>query len=64
MQNKKLILIMGILVLLVGGAAFVAGRMLNQKVSPAGAGGPPEVPIIPFRSNLFQPKNFPKLRLK
>lgn len=34
MQNKKLILIMGILILLVGAAAFIAGRMLNGKVSP------------------------------
>ena len=40
MQNKRLILIMGVLVLLVGGAAFIAGRMLNQKVGPVGPGGP------------------------
>lgn len=41
MQNKKTIVALGIAVLLVGGAAFVAGRMLNQKVGPAGPGGPP-----------------------
>lgn len=34
MQNKKLILIMGVLVLVVGAAAFVAGRMLNGQISP------------------------------
>lgn len=39
MQNKRLIFILGILVLLAGGAAFVAGRMFNQKVGPAGPGG-------------------------
>ena len=36
MQNKKLILIMGLLVLLVGAAAFVGGGMLNNKASPLG----------------------------
>ena len=41
MQNKKLILIMGILVLLVGVAAFVGGGMLNNKANPGlfGFGG-------------------------
>jgi hypothetical protein len=36
MQNKKLILGMGILVLFVGGAAFIAGRTLNRGGSPLG----------------------------
>jgi hypothetical protein len=36
MQNKQLILITGALVLIVGAAAFIAGRMLNQGVSPLG----------------------------
>lgn len=43
MQNKKLIVVMSILVILVGAAAFVGGRMLNQGVSPLGlfgSGGP------------------------
>jgi hypothetical protein len=40
MQNKKLGLILGILVLLVGAAAFVAGRMLNRGVGPLGLFGP------------------------
>jgi hypothetical protein len=39
MQNKKLILSMGVLVLLVGVAAFLAGRMLNNKVNPLGLFG-------------------------
>jgi hypothetical protein len=34
MQNKKLIFILGGLVLVVGAAAFVAGRMLNGQVNP------------------------------
>ena len=42
MQNKKLILVMGILVLLVSVAAFMAGRMLNSGVGPVGLGGPIE----------------------
>jgi hypothetical protein len=40
MQNKKLFVILGLLVLVVGGAAFIAGRLLNQKAGPAGSGGP------------------------
>ncbi len=39
MQNKRTILIMGVLVLLVGAAAFVGGRMLNNKVNPLGLFG-------------------------
>ena len=39
MRNKKLILILGILVLLAGGAAFVAGRMFNSEVNPLGPFG-------------------------
>jgi hypothetical protein len=43
MQNKKVFLIVGLLVVLVGAAAFIGGRLLNQKVGPlglAGLGGP------------------------
>ena len=36
MQNKKLVLGLSILVLLVGAAAFIGGRMLNQGVNPLG----------------------------
>jgi hypothetical protein len=34
MQNRKLIIGLSILVILVGAAAFVAGRMLNNRVNP------------------------------
>jgi hypothetical protein len=36
MKNKKVIVSLGIVILLVGGAAFVAGKMLNNKVNPLG----------------------------
>ena len=39
MQNKKFIFIMGGLVLLVGAAAFLAGRMLNSNINPLGLFG-------------------------
>jgi hypothetical protein len=39
MQNKRMILIMGVLVLVVGAAAFVGGRMLNGNVNPLGLFG-------------------------
>ena len=40
MQNKKMIVGLSILVLLVGAAAFIGGRMLNQKAGPLGLGIP------------------------
>jgi len=40
MQNKKMIFILGMLVLVVGVAAFIGGRMLNGKVGPLGLGLP------------------------
>jgi hypothetical protein len=39
MQNKRVILIMSLLVVIVGAAAFVGGRMLNSNVSPLGLFG-------------------------
>lgn len=53
MQNKKLFIILGIVVIVVGAAAFVAGRLLNQGVGPMGflglplgkGGGPMSVSI-------------------
>jgi hypothetical protein len=39
MQRKRLLLVFGVLVLLVG-AAFLGGRLLNQRVHPVGVGGP------------------------
>ena len=40
MQSKKLYVILGVVLLLVGAAAFVAGRMINGKVGIVGLGGP------------------------
>lgn len=40
MRNKKLYIIFGVVILLIGTAAFVAGRMLNGKVGSVGLGGP------------------------
>jgi hypothetical protein len=40
MRSKKLVLIFGVAVLLVGAAAFIAGRMLSQGVEPIGLGMP------------------------
>jgi hypothetical protein len=40
MQNKKSFVILGIIVVLVGAAAFIGGRMLNGKVGPLGLGMP------------------------
>ena len=41
MQNKKLFIILGVVVVLVAAAAFVAGRLLNQSVGPTGFLGLP-----------------------
>ena len=60
MQNKKLIFIMGALVLIVGGAAFVAGRMLNQQVGPLGPGGPPGSDGNSFSVQLVPAQELPK----
>ena len=40
MQSKKLILFLGLLVVVVGAAAYLAGRMLNGNVGPLGLGMP------------------------
>ena len=40
MQNKRLLIVMVFLVLLVGAAAFIGGRMLNQRAGPMGLGLP------------------------
>jgi len=39
MQNKKLIITLGILMVVVGFAAFIGGRLLNGKAGPLGFGG-------------------------
>ena len=63
MQNKRMILVMGVLVLLVGAAAFVAGRMLNGKVNPLGlfglrGGGD----VMTVRVNVIPAEELPKTR--
>ncbi len=40
MQNKKLYIILGIVILLIVIAAFIAGRMINSNVGTVGLGGP------------------------
>ena len=40
MQNKRLFVILGIIVVIVGATAFLAGRMLNGKAGPLGLGMP------------------------
>jgi hypothetical protein len=40
MQNRKLFVILVIIVVLVGAAAFLGGRMLNGRVGPLGLGMP------------------------
>jgi len=40
MQNKKLYLSLGLVIVLIGIAAFVAGRLLNGQVGNVGLGGP------------------------
>jgi hypothetical protein len=39
MQNKRTMIVMSILVLVVGAAAFMGGRMLNNQVNPLGLFG-------------------------
>ena len=61
MQNKRTILAMGILVLLVGAAAFVGGRMLNSNVSPLhflGLGGKGDIMSIAI--NVIPAEELPK----
>jgi len=40
MQNKKLYISLGLAILLIGAAAFIAGRMINGRVGNVGLGGP------------------------
>jgi hypothetical protein len=59
MQNKKFTLIAGVLILFIGTAAFVAARLLNQRLTPVALGAPfqgdfrsmitpaPELPTTP-----------------
>jgi hypothetical protein len=60
MQNKKLFIVLGFLMLLVGAAAFIGGRMLNQNVGPAGPGGPPGSNSNAFSVQLIPAEELPK----
>jgi hypothetical protein len=40
MQNKKVLIVLGAAILLIGIAAFIAGRMFNTRFSSVGASGP------------------------
>lgn len=60
MQNKKSIFISGILVVLVGGAAFIAGRMLNQKVGAVSLARPIGSNGSAFSVQLVRAKELPK----
>ena len=40
MQTKRLFVILGIFIVLAGAAAFIGGRLLNQRVGPMGLGIP------------------------
>ena len=48
-MNKKLYIILAIVILLAGAAAFIAGQMLNRGVSPLGLFGPADdgISILP-----------------
>ena len=61
MQNKRMILVMCVLVLVVGAAAFVGGRMLNGNVNPLGLfglGGNGQ--MMSVRINLIPAEELPK----
>ena len=59
MQKRRLLLVVGVSILLVGAAAFVGGTLLNQKLDPTHLGAPfegdfrsmvipaPELPALP-----------------
>lgn len=60
MQNKRHVLVTGILVLLVGAAAFVAGRLFSRDVNPVASDGPRDGgPGLAFSSsNIIQAVSF------
>ncbi|MCI0550430.1 MAG: hypothetical protein L0287_05710 [Anaerolineae bacterium] len=59
MQNKKLFVSLGILILLVGIAAFIAGRILNSGVGPVGLGGPMEGQVFISRDDFIPAPELP-----
>src|ERR671923_2658219 len=60
MQNTRLFIVLAFLVLLVGAAAFIGGRMLNQNVGPAGPGGLPGSNSNAFSVQLIPAEELPK----
>ena len=60
MQNKRTILVMGILVLMVGAAAFVGGRMLNNQVNPLGLFGLGGKGVMSIRVDIIPADELPK----
>jgi hypothetical protein len=61
MQNKKLIFIMGVLILVVGAAAFLGGRMLNGNVGPLGMFGlRGKGDMMSFSINVIPAEELPK----
>jgi hypothetical protein len=62
MQTKKLYLILGIVILLVGAAAFLAGRMINGNVGTVGLGGPNAGRVSISRDDITPAPELPKTR--
>lgn len=60
MQNKKLFVVLAGLILLMGAAAFIGGRMLNQNVGPTGLGGPPGSNNGSFAVQILPAEELPK----
>jgi hypothetical protein len=61
MQNKRTILVMGVLVLVVGAAAFIGGRMLNGRVGPLGLFGlRGKGDVMTFAINVIPAEELPK----
>jgi len=61
MQNKKPVFVVGFLIVVVGAAAFLAGRMLNGGVSPLGLfglGG--QGGVMSFSVNIVPAEELPK----
>lgn len=52
MQNKRLILVMGILIPVVGAAAFIGGRFLTQRVGLAGSVSVNIIPAVELPTTL------------
>jgi hypothetical protein len=58
MLNKRIILVIGIIVI-VGAAAFIAGRLLNAGIGPVGLGGP-DGPVTIDREDIIPAPELPE----